>query len=57
MYKLIRFFILKMTADKPHLVIDYLKYNLLPVRNTYQHHLLSKAFELLSQLFMQEFEI
>ncbi len=45
LYKLIRFFILKMTADKPHLVIDYLKYNLLPVRNTYQHHLLSKAFE------------
>lgn len=45
LYKLIRFFILKMTIDKKHLVIEYLKYNLLPVRNTYYHHLLSRAYE------------
>ncbi|MGI6767800.1 MAG: helix-turn-helix domain-containing protein [Bacilli bacterium] len=45
LYKLIRFFVLKMTSDKKHLVIEYLKYNLLPVRNTYYHHLLSRAYE------------
>lgn len=45
LYKLIRFFVLKMTSDKPHLVVDYLKYNLLPVRYTYRHHLLSRAYE------------
>lgn len=45
LYKLIRFFILKMTTDKQHLVIDYLKYNLLPIRYTFYHHLLTKSFE------------
>jgi hypothetical protein len=44
-YKFIRFLILKLTTEKQHQVIDYLKYNILPGRNTYYHHLYSKAYE------------
>ncbi|MDD4000824.1 MAG: hypothetical protein PHX62_08055 [Bacilli bacterium] len=44
-YKFIRFMILKITANKQHQVIDFLKYNVLPGRNTYYHHLYTQVYE------------
>ena len=43
--KYVQFMLMKLANEKKHLVIDYLKYNIVPTRNKYYHHLYNQAYE------------